>query len=119
MEIKKNPTIISPAKNATTYVEDGTGTLEPEGIEKIYRIEVPRVSRDIKGDKIHTTRRHTRYGSRGGMKTRFPSAPCGIAARSRPFSLIFLKNVPSFLLYALFSRSFPSRSVVAVRSRFR
>lgn len=31
MEIKKNPTIISPAKNATTYVEDGTGTLEPEG----------------------------------------------------------------------------------------
>lgn len=31
MEIKKNPTIIAPAKNATTYVEDGTGTLEPEG----------------------------------------------------------------------------------------
>ena len=31
MEIKKNPTIISLAKNATTYVEDGTGTLEPEG----------------------------------------------------------------------------------------
>lgn len=31
MEIKKNPTIISPAKNATTYVEDGTGTLEQEG----------------------------------------------------------------------------------------
>lgn len=31
MEIKKNPAIISPAKNATTYVEDGSGTLEPEG----------------------------------------------------------------------------------------
>lgn len=31
MEIKKNPTIILLAKNATTYVEDGTGTLEPEG----------------------------------------------------------------------------------------
>ena len=31
MEIKKNPTIISLAKNATTYVEDGTGTPEPEG----------------------------------------------------------------------------------------
>lgn len=30
-EIKKNPTIISPAKNATTYVEDRTGTLVPEG----------------------------------------------------------------------------------------
>lgn len=31
MEIKKNPTIISSAKNATTYVEDRTGTLVPEG----------------------------------------------------------------------------------------
>lgn len=30
-EIKKNPTIISSAKNATTYVEDRTGTLVPEG----------------------------------------------------------------------------------------
>jgi len=28
--IKKNPTIISPAKNATTYVEDGHA-LGPEG----------------------------------------------------------------------------------------
>lgn len=37
MEIKKNPTIISSAKNATTYVEDGTGTLEPGGLrENIY-----------------------------------------------------------------------------------
>lgn len=30
-EIKKNPTIISSAKNATTYVEDRSGTLVPEG----------------------------------------------------------------------------------------
>lgn len=36
MEIKKNPTIISLAKNATTYVEDGTGTLSSRRAKRKY-----------------------------------------------------------------------------------
>jgi hypothetical protein len=36
MGIKKNPTIILPAKNATTYVEDGTGTLEGRRAKRKY-----------------------------------------------------------------------------------